>query len=81
MITFLVYLAKREELKKQISSNKVSGTDKVPSLQSLLKLRELEANNKEVMLETENIKKSLKNKFWLVWDRVALEMGRHELIA
>lgn len=50
------------------------------SLSGLLKLRELESNNKEVISEVEKMKKSLKTRFWDLWDRVAVDVGVSELV-
>lgn len=63
MITYLVYLSKREELVKRIRDQKATGLARVESMGSLLKLRELAENNKEVNSKLAKIKGSLNGRF------------------
>ena len=45
MIVYLVYLSKREELKKQIEKDKVPIRQKVEKVEDLLRLRDLDVNS------------------------------------
>lgn len=63
MITYLVYLSKREELVRRISDPKGSGAARVESMASLLRLRELAENNKQVNSRLGKIKRSLNDRF------------------
>lgn len=63
MITYLVYLSKREELVRRIKDPKGSGPNRVESMSSLLKLRELAENNKEVNARLAKLKGSLHARF------------------
>lgn len=65
---------------KQIVDKKANSSQKVQSLSGLLKLRELESNNKQVLYEVEKMKKNLKIKFWDLWDKVATNMGMSDLV-
>jgi hypothetical protein len=48
MITYLVYLSKREDLMKRIKDHHSPGSKRVESMINLLRLKELAENNKKV---------------------------------
>lgn len=67
MIVYLVYLSKREELKKQIEKEKTDIRQKMNRVEDLLKLRDLSLNNERVTLYADAFKNTLKNKFRDIW--------------
>jgi len=71
MITYLVYLSKREDLMKKINARETCGQNKVESIMGLLQLDELAENNKKVNAERYKLKTSLKMRFTHVWNHVA----------
>ena len=55
MIVYLVYLSKREELKKNIEKEKLI-SDKVSHVENLLKLKDLSLNNEKLNMHADNFK-------------------------
>lgn len=67
MIIYLVYLSKREEIKKEVERDKCPIKDKVNKVDDLLKLSDLNLNNERLNLHADTFKSSLRNKFRDVW--------------
>ncbi|MBS1890207.1 MAG: hypothetical protein JST59_02865 [Actinobacteria bacterium] len=79
MITYLVYLSKREDLINKINARDASGENKVESVKGLLKLRELADNNKEVNAERAKLKSNLKARFNHLWSQTTTSMNIPDL--
>ena len=67
MIIYIVYLSKRDELRKKIAFSQTPIEKKVQKLDTLLKLKDLGLNNERLHIHSDVLKKSLKNKFRDIW--------------
>ena len=73
MIIYIVFLSKREELRKSITSNdepSVDINDKVTKMEKMLKLNDLALNNQRLTNHTESYKNNLRNNLRDIWEKV-----------
>ena len=75
MIIYLVYMCKREELRKTVEQ-KPGIKEKIGSIESLLKLKDLTHNNEKLNIHADNFKHNLKNKFRDIWEQVNERYGQ-----
>ena len=76
MIVYLVYLSKREELRKEIEQEKMGIQLKVEKVQNLLKLGDLSLNNERLNLHADTFKQTLRNRFRDIWEKVNENYGQ-----
>ena len=76
MIVYLVYLSKREELRRDIEKEKTGIRQKVERVEDLLKLRDLSINNERVNMSIDAFRHNLKNRFRDLWEKVNNNYGQ-----
>lgn len=76
MIIYLVYLSKREEIKKRVAEEKLPIKEKIANVQNLLRLKDLVHNNERLNIHADNFKHNLRSKFRDIWERVNENYGQ-----
>lgn len=70
MIIYLVYLSKREELKRAVERDRAPIRQRVANVENLLRLRDLTHNNERLNTHADTFKQNLRGRFRDVWERI-----------
>ena len=67
MIIYIVFLSKRQELRKALEKPTEPIDEKVKKMENLLNLDDLSLNNERLKVHTDLFKHSLRNQFRSIW--------------